>query len=444
MKSLKQVVWSEGMLLGQQHFQLWDDYIHAHHDFYREITSPLGWGVVKAIIDEEALQNGQFQLNDYAVVFADGTVAHHDPDQGPLSCKLQTDVHGHASVYLGVPANQAVSGISGYRDSTQLAGNVGRYVQANDRYDSTRMREVLLSEPNLHLLADDSSRDAFVSFKLADLVSEGNDKYRIVSDYIPPVVHIKASPALMSIVDRLLDVIRAKIRALTDRRRQRSENVAEFSNADVAHFWLLNNLNMTVPELNYLRKQPLQHPERLFLALSRLGGALSTFSLNYSVENLPNYVHSDLGAVFRTLESSLRDLIDTVIPSNFSIIQLKREAESLYSASQFDLQVLEGGTFYLGVKLESQDANWMEQFEKFAKVGSRDAIEMIVGSAMPGVQLRHQHRPPAQVPIRSHHEYFRIDGRGEFWNAVVSARSIAVYIPQMFAGATIELLCTQE
>ena len=86
----------------------------------------------------------------------------------------------------------------------------------------------------------------------------------------------------------------------------------------------------------------------------------------------------------------------------------------------------------------------MEQFEKFAKVGSRDAIEMIVGSAMPGVQLRHQHRPPAQVPIRSHHEYFRIDGRGEFWNAVVSARSIAVYIPQMFAGATIELLCTQE
>ena len=444
MKSLKQVVWSEGMLLGQQHFQYWDDYLHAHHDFYRETTAPLGWGVVKAIIDEEALQNGQFQLNDYAFVFPDGTVAHHDPDQGPLSCKLKADVHGLVSVYLGVPANQAVSGISGYRDNTQLPGNIGRYTQATDRYDSTRLREVLLSTPNLHLLTDESSRDAFVSFKLADLVSEGNEKYRIVTDYIPPLVHIKASPILLSILDRLLDVIRAKIRALTDRRRQRSENVAEFSNADVAHFWLLNNLNMTVPELNYLRKQPLQHPERLFLALSRLGGALSTFSLNYSVENLPNYTHTELGTVFKSLESGLRDLIDTVIPSNFAIIQLKREAESLYSASQFDLQVLEGGTFYLGVKLESKDGNWMEQFEKFAKVGSRDAIEMIVGSAMPGVQLRHQHRPPAQVPIRSHHEYFRIDGRGEFWNAVVSARSIAVYIPQMFAGATIELLCTQE
>ena len=444
MKSLKQVVWSEGMLLGQQHFQLWDDYIHAQQNFLREITAPLGWGVVRAIIDEEALQNGQFQLNDYAIVFADGTIVQHDSDQAPLNCKLHADAHGHVSVYLGVPSNHAVSGISGYRDSTQLPGKVGCYTQASDRFDSTRTREVLLSTPNLHLLTDDNSRDAFVSFKLADLVSEGNEKYGIDPEYIPPVVHIKASAVLMSIVDRLLDVIRAKIRALTDRRRQRSENVAEFSNADVAHFWLLNNLNMAVPELNYLRSQPLQHPERLFLVLSRLAGALSTFSMTYSVENLPRYNHADLGAVFQSIETTLRDLIDTVIPSNFSIIQLKRETDSLYSASQFDLKVLDGGTYYLGVKLETKDANWVEQFEKFAKLGSRDAIEMIVGSAMPGVQLRYQHRPPAQVPIRSHFEYFRIDGRGEFWDAVVSARSVAVYVPQMFAGATVELLCTQE
>jgi type VI secretion system protein ImpJ len=444
MKSLKQVVWSEGMLLGQQHFQLWDDYIHAHQDFQREVSLPLGWGVVRAVIDEESLQNGQFQLNDYAIVFADGTVVQYDSDQAALSCKLNADVHGHASVYLGVPSNLAVSGISGYRDSTQLPGKVGRYIQANDRFDSTRTREVLLSTPNLHLLTEESSRDAFVSFKLADLVSEGNEKFRIASEYIPPVVHIKASPALLSILDRLLDVIRAKIRALTERRRQRSENVAEFSNADVAHFWLLNNLNMAIPELNYLRTQPLQHPERLFLTLSRLAGSLSTFSLTCSVESLPRYTHGDLGTVFRSLESTLRDLIDTVIPSNFSTIQLKHEAESLYSATQFDMQVLDSGVFYLGVKLESQDTNWMERFEKLAKVGSRDSIEMIVGSAMPGIQIRHQHRPPAQVPIRSHYEYFRIDGRGEFWDAVISARSIAVYVPQMFDGALIELLCTQE
>lgn len=431
-------------MLGQQHFQLLDDYIHAQQDFLREVHAPLGWGVVRAAIDGEALQNGQFQLNDYAVIFADGTIVEHDKDLAPLSCKLSADVHGNASVYLGIPSNQSVSGISGYRDNTQLPGNIGRYVQANDQYDSTRTREVLLSTPNLHLLTNKDSRDAFISFKLADLVSEGNEKYRVTSEYIPPLVHLKASPVLLSMMDRLLDVIRAKIRALTDRRRQRSENVAEFSNADVAHFWLLNNLNMTVPELSYLRTQPLQHPDRLFLTLSRLGGALSTFSLQYSVESLPRYAHTELGSVFAKLEADLRDLIDTVIPSNFSTIQLKRETESLYSAIQFDLQILEGGTFYLGIKLESRDANWMEQFEKLAKVGSRDAIEMIVGSAMPGIQLRHQHRPPAQVPIRSHYEYFRLDGRGEFWDAVVKARSIAVYVPQMFVGAQIELLCTQE
>lgn len=444
MKSLKQVVWSEGMLLGQQHFQLWDEAIHAQHDFHRQTSAPLGWGVVKAIIDMGAMQNGQFQLNEYSIIFADGTIALRDANQGPLICKLKANVQGRTSVYLAIPANQAVSGITGYRDNSQLPGNIGRYVQASDKYDSTRTREVLLSTPNLHLLTEENSRDAFVSFKLANLVSEGNEKFSIAPDYIPPVVHIQSSAMLLSLIDRLLDVIRAKIRALSDRRRQRSDNVAEFSSADVAHFWLLNNLNMTVPELHYLRTQPLQHPERLFLALSRLGGSLATFSLKYGVEDLPNYSHIDIAPVFSKLESALRDLIDTVIPSNFSTIQLQREAESLYSAVQFDLQLLAGGTFYLGVKLEGQEANWMSKFEKFAKVGSRDAIEMIVGSAMPGVILRHQHRPPAQVPIRSHFEYFRVDGKGAFWDAVVSARSIAVYVPQMFAGATIELLCTQE
>lgn len=444
MKRMKRVVWSEGMLLGQQHFQLFDSYIHALQHHHRGVYEPLGWGVVKAVIDEESLQNGKFQLNDFECIFPDGTIVQHDKEQAPLTCTLQADVHGQVSVYAGIPANHSVSNISGYRNSTQLPGSIGQYVQAGDYYDSTREREVLLSTPNLHLLTDRESRDAFVSFKLAELVSEGNEKYRLVPEYIPPCVHLKASPVMLSILDRLLDVTKAKIRALTDRRRQRSENVAEFSNSDVAHFWLLNNLNQSVPELNYLRTQPLQSPDRLFLALSRLAGSLSTFSMNVGVESLPRYSHTELGVVLGSLESSLRDLIDTVIPSNFSTIQLKREAESLYSANQFDLHIFDGGAFYLGVKHERAEANWTEQFEKFAKIGSRDAIEMIVGSALPGIQLRHQHRPPSQVPIRSNYEYFRLDGHGEFWDAVVSARSIAAYVPQMFSGAVIELMCVQE
>jgi len=125
MKSLKQVVWSEGMLLGQQHFQLWDEAINAQHHFHRQASAPMGWGVVKAIIDKEALQNGQFQLNDYSVIFADGTIVQHDAGQGPLVCKLKSNVTGSTSVYLAIPANQSVSGITGYRDNSQLPGNIG-------------------------------------------------------------------------------------------------------------------------------------------------------------------------------------------------------------------------------------------------------------------------------------------------------------------------------
>ncbi len=444
MKDIKQVVWTEGMLLGQQHFQLWDRYTHARQNFQRETIAPLSWGLVSVDIDHDALQNGQFQLSDYSVIFPDGTIAANGPDEAPISCKLKADADGKASVYLSVPANSTVSGISGYRESAQLPGNIGQYQEVTDEYDHARTREVLLSSPHVQLLTDAESRDAFVSIKLAQLIAEGDDRFRIDETYIPPLARIRGSVALLTVIDRLLEVMRAKIRALSERRRQRNENVAEFSNADVAHFWLLNNLNSTVPELSFLRDQSEHHPERLYIVLSHLAGSLCTFSLNHSVEGLPRYVHTELGNVFKGLESLLRDLIDTVIPSNFSTIQLQRETDSLYSASQFDWQVLDSATFYLAVKITSEDKNWVEKFEKLAKMGSRDAIEMIVSSAMPGVRIRHEHRPPSQLPIRSKFEYFRVDSSGEFWDAVTGSGTVALYVPQTFAGATVELMCVQD
>ena len=76
MKDIKQVVWTEGMLLGQQHFQLWDRYTHARQNFQRETIAPLSWGLVSVDIDHDSLQNGQFQLSDYSVIFPDFSPHH--------------------------------------------------------------------------------------------------------------------------------------------------------------------------------------------------------------------------------------------------------------------------------------------------------------------------------------------------------------------------------
>jgi type VI secretion system protein ImpJ len=264
------------------------------------------------------------------------------------------------------------------------------------------------------------------------------------SDYIPPLISLQASPPLLAIIDRLLEVARAKVRALADRRRQRSESVAEFSNADVAHFWLMNNLNAAIPELNHLRHFSQQHPEQLYRVLVRLAGSLCTFSMSHDAESLPRYQHTELGRVFRDLETTLRQLVDTVIPTTFSVVQLVRETNSLYVANQIDWHTLDKASFYLGVKFEAPDQSWIDQFPRMVKIGSRDTVEMILSTAMPGVQIRYQSHPPSQLPLRSRYEYFRIESRGDFWDAVVKAGSIAVYVPQMFVGATIELISIQE
>ena len=444
MKELRQVVWAEGMFLSQQHFQMWDDYAQGCREFQRELVAPLAWGIVELDIHKEALLNGQFQVSDYRVAFHDGTIAVKGDQEPPLTYGLTATAEGRISVYMGVPENRSVTGISGYRDNTKLPAKVAQYANIADCYDQARVREVLLSTPRLYLLGEDNARDGFISFKIAEVEAIGDGKFRLVQSYIPPCVYLESAPALLAGLDRILEIVRAKVRSLAERRRQRSQSVAEFSNADVAHFWLLNALNTALPGLNHLRAMPRQHPERLYNALAQLAGTLCTFSFAHSVEDIPRYQHHDLTGVFGTIEGLLRDLVDTVVSSNVMSVMLQKDTNSIYVASGFDWQLLDEGVFYLGVKSDQEGQEWIGQFERMIKIGARDTIDLIVGAALPGVIIEHQQRPPSQLPIRTRYEYFRINSRGEFWESIVKSTSIGVYVPQAFAGVSIELLCVRE
>ena len=51
----KKTVWAEGVLLGQQHFQQFDDYIEHVQSQRQFIQSPVAFGFKKITIDSSAL-----------------------------------------------------------------------------------------------------------------------------------------------------------------------------------------------------------------------------------------------------------------------------------------------------------------------------------------------------------------------------------------------------
>ena len=54
-----------------------------------------------------------------------------------------------------------------------------------------------------------------------------------------------------------------------------------------------------------------------------LAGSLTTFSLDVHPRDLPEYDHDDLGSCFTNLDVKLRELLETVVPTNFVSLPLK-------------------------------------------------------------------------------------------------------------------------
>ncbi|VAW94486.1 Uncharacterized protein ImpJ/VasE [hydrothermal vent metagenome] len=441
MKSLRKVIWAEGMFLGQQHFQLWDQYYESYQNLQARSTAPLSWGVLSYDIDEEALENGQFRLSQCQVIFPDGRVVSYDiSEDAPLALDLKGGHSEKIDLYICLPANRNASGINGYRDNGALCAWNTDYTRVSDENDPNRQREVMLGRPNLILLSGEESRENFASLQIAELVNDGDDNYTLVEDFIPTSARMNASPRLISMMQSILELFSSKARVLNEQRKQMSAQIATFGHTDVSNFLVLQTLSGAIPVLRHFKDNPQLHPEQLYQLLVRVIGQLCPFSFDIDVHGVPKYRHNDLTKTFDAIEQQMRGLIDVAMPDKMATLQLTKEADLLWSIDNIDSKHLKGNDFYIAVLSPMDDPMWVKHFEKIVKVGARADIEMIVASAMPGVRMVHMQRPPSNLPIKSGYEYFRVERKGDFWKRINSERTLGVYLPKAFRKIKMEIV----
>jgi type VI secretion system protein ImpJ len=244
----------------------------------------------------------------------------------------------------------------------------------------------------------------------------------------------------MAIARRLVEILSAKSSILAGGRRQRSASLADFTAADIAGFWLLYTVNSNLPILRHLYESGHAHPEKLFRILSALGGALSTFSLKIQPRDLPSYDHDDLGPCFSNLDEKLRELLETVVPSNFISLPLKLVQPSIYSTAIEDDKYLVGTKLYLAVSSTLNEADLAKKVPQLVKVCSANQIERLVRMALPGIPLTHMVRPPASIPVKLNYQYFSLNQSGQAWDTVGKARNLAAFVPSDIGTPQLELI----
>lgn len=442
---MSKIVWAEGIFLSQQHFQAWDKQLERSQYLRQFLINPFSWGIISLSIDQEALEQGRFQVLDASVLFQDGRLVHYQGSMGaPLTCDLDAPGGDALGVYLALPANNYVDSISGYPQRSQVSGWIADYREIEDSFDANRKREVLLAKPNLHLLTDEASLGPFLSIKVAEVVHDGDQRYRLIDGYIPPVCRLSASPLLVQRLHRIVETLNAKRKQIENAREGCDGGPSGFARSDPDNHALLQNLNGILPLLKHLAGNPDLHPEQMYRLVCQVAGSFCTYHNKATIDSIPPYRHENLAQVFQKLDALLSHLLELNTTTKAGALLLNKETDCLLSCGNINSGLFSRETFFIETLFDADDPNWINDFARQVKVTARSAIETSVASALPGVRLVHTQRPPAKMATRSGCEYFRLEPRGDFWSQMIEEGSLAVYLPHAFNSANINIVTVEE
>lgn len=441
-------LWHEGSILTPQHFQQQERWAGFAMQQFATATLAEPWGTLGVEVDEEALATGRLKLTRLKLRFPDGTpvdttVADALPPARDLTQGLPADLQ--SVTVLAALALPDANGNNCRFDEATLARprrSYREFVKVPDLNGSGES-EIAAERHAVRLLLDFESHADDTVCAIARLTRAGGGsggQFQVDHRFVPPCLTLGSHPLHLERISRLADILQAKSLALGARRSERIEQVAEYGVADVQLFWLLHCIHSAWPQLRLFATHPNRSPEHLYATLAQLASALMTFSTGAQLTDIPAYDHARADEVFAKLESTIRGLLDAIIPSRVVSIGLTRESTTTWAGQFLDERIVEGAAdWYLSVNAPMPVFELVEQFPRLCKIGAPDDVEHIVNSALLGIPLKAVQRVPAAIPVRLDNQYFALESASAAHAKMLAARACRIYLPASVPDASLEL-----
>lgn len=382
------------------------------------------------------------------IVFPDGELysAPSEDDLPPPVSLAALQSEGSELVFHAAIAPMRQNG-SNFSANEQADGAL-RFVQQNlaasDWFTAASQAELAVLRRCARLLPDGDPHDHLVSVPVVRLRRAATGPFDVDARFVAPSLSIASSPALQSMLRRLLDVLRAKVDALYGFHREPSRHVIEFRSGDIASFWLLHTASAAFAGLSHFHHNPGLHPERLYERMLELAGALMTFSRSFTLADLPPYRHAAPTESFGRLDDIVRDLLETVISTRYFTIALQEVRPSFHHGRLDSDKITASTTFYLGVQAAMSATELIDAVPLRFKIGAPDDVDKLVLSAMGGVRLAHSTQVPTAIPVRPGAHYFALEPRGSLYERMLQAQTMAVYVPSGISDLQIELFALNQ
>ena len=444
----QKVVWGEGTLLAPQHFQQSERWLeHTMRRRLRALRS-LDWGLLHLKADPDALGAGELSFVEGAGVLPDGeSFLFPTQDAPPAPRKVEPAFPAGTTsvgVFLGLP--RARPGELHYRAEqvdAQTPFEVGS-VTLKDETSPSNEREIKVGRKRLRILFSNEPREAWSCIPVALLRRSPTGAIELDDQYIPPLQYVSASPRLLGVLRRVLDIMAKRADDLSRQRRQRGDGLVDLGSASSAGFWFLYTLNERLPVLRSLFQQPRVHPFEVYRELASLAGALFTFSAEGGAGDVPGYQHEDPSSTFLGLETQLLKLVGAAMPTRCVPIPLERSRDLVHVARVNDERLLSASKWFLSVGADVPPEKVVRELPIKAKLSAVDQLDGLVVRALPGLPLAHLDSPPTDVPVQAGRIYFQLGQAGEHWQAVSTTRSLGIYVPAEFTGLKLELMVVKD
>ncbi len=448
MKFLSRVVWSEGMYLSPHHFQTQSRYFEDSMAFLAASLWREPWGLLNLELDTKALRNGSAAILNASGIFPDGLpfeIPNSDPPP-PLRNLLEVfpSTDAELPIFLAVPARHD----NGFDCDLGASADGSRFLPMQrilrDETNGIDEREVDLGQKNIRLVTEAELTPELLSIPIARVLRDGRGHLVCDESFVPPCLTLSASESLMLLVRRLLDAIGEKSSTVARGARRHGRFEAGTGALDVANYWFLHALHSTIPPLQHLTGTRHAHPEAVFVELSRLAGALCTFSVDSDPRQLPTYDHRNPGPAFRTLDAHIRRHLEIVVPSNTVTLDFKQVEPYIHAADVVDERCLRRARWILGMRSALGESELLRLTPALVKVCSSKFVPELVKRALPGMKLTHLPVPPTAIRAEADMQYFSIEIAGPCWEHILQTRNVGVYIPGEITQPEFELTIIVE
>ena len=441
----ERVVWTEGMQLAQHHFQAQGRWFEGVTAFTLSQLFFRPYGLAGCEMDAEALLNGRVELRHARGIMPDGLAFRFpdDPPPEPLDVRdLFSPVHDSRRVLLTIPRERPDQPVCAGLDGTAADASVARY-RAELRHlpDETTgedVQPVVVGRKNFRLELEggpDGGGGSRVSLPVARIRRDGAGHLVYDAAFIPPCLTIGASERLLGLAAQLVEMLNARTEAL----RAQEPADGRTTPRDAARLWLAHALHSSRAPLHHLHQARGAHPEQLFSELSRLAGALCTFSLTADPRALPLYDHDAPERCFDALQRHIHSCMEVVLPTLQVTIPLERRGEWYHVGRVADRRCLERASWFLGVRSSAGAAAVIGEVPRRVKVCSARHVERLVREAYPGLALEHEPSPPPALAPRLGTHYFRVRAQGPCWSSIRELGEVGIYTPETIPGVELEL-----